>query len=85
MIDNLTQRLIASAAMLAALIAGFALGSIATTSEPAPQPVVVTVKHEPTAAERKAQADAEIEAYNRGLEAGKFLAANPADIELKTP
>lgn len=85
MIDKLTQRLIASAAMLAALVGGFALGAAATTPAPAPQPVVVTVKHEPTAAERKAQADAEIEAYNRGLEAGKFLATNPADIELKTP
>lgn len=84
MIDKLTQRLIASAAMFAALVAGFALGT-ASAPQPEQRPIVVTVEHEPTAAERKAQADAEIEAYNRGLEAGKFLATNPTDIELKTP
>jgi len=81
-IDGASRVLIAVAALLIAALGGAWFGLSVSASEPTQQPVTVTVQPEQ---QSKAQADAEIAAYNRGLEAGKFLGCEAPrldDIEL---
>lgn len=77
-VNTVAAYIIAAAALGIALIAGVFIGITIGIQPP------VVVKVEPTAVERQAQADAEIAAYNRGLDAGKFIGCDPADIERKT-
>ena len=70
-----------AAALGIALIAGVFIGITIGIAPQPPEVIRVVVQPEPVAVDAKAQADAEIEAYNRGLEAGKFIGCNPAAIE----
>lgn len=70
-----------------AFIVGIIVGANlwAAVQEPAAPPEVIKVViEEPVQVTgTKAQADAEVAAYNRGMEAGKFVACNVTDIERK--
>lgn len=69
------------------LIVGIVIGGTlwSAIEEPAAPPEVIKVViEEPVQVTgTKAQADAEVAAYNRGMEAGKFVACDVTDIERK--
>ena len=68
--------------LIAALACGVFIG-VLSTPEPGPQIIQVEVERPLSGATLKAQADAEIEAYNRGMEAGKFIGCDISDTERK--
>lgn len=83
-LEGITRGTIIAATVALAFIGGAWFG-LSTPPEPTMPPIIrVVVQPEPQATDSKAQADAEVEAYNRGMEAGKFIGCTPTDIELKT-
>lgn len=83
-LDGFARLTIVIAAVLLALMAGFAFGASLPPADTTPPVIRVITQPEPQVTDGKAQADAEIDAYNRGMDAGKYLACNVSDIERKT-